>query len=139
MAQQGGEVGWADVVGSLRQQDGGTSSGETCCSLVVLRNVTSAGKPVVLRVEHSWELEVPMERKSESKVEVAQSCPTLCDPMDCVARQAPLSMEFSRQESWSGLPFPSPEEVLKSKLRQEKGGEDSQDGGKGGTYYPAIE
>ena len=27
---------------------------------------------------------------------VAQSCPTLCDPM-----------EFSRQEYWSGLPFPS--------------------------------
>ena len=25
-----------------------------------------------------------------------------------VAHQAPLSMEFSRQESWSGLPFPSP-------------------------------
>ena len=25
-----------------------------------------------------------------------------------VARQAPLSMGFSRQESWSGLPFPSP-------------------------------
>ena len=24
-----------------------------------------------------------------------------------VARQAPLSMEFSRQEYWSGLPFPS--------------------------------
>ena len=23
------------------------------------------------------------------------------------ARQAPLSMEFSRQEYWSGLPFPS--------------------------------
>ena len=28
---------------------------------------------------------------------VAQSCPILCDPM-VVARQAPLSMEFSRQE-----------------------------------------
>ena len=27
-------------------------------------------------------------------------------PMDC-SRQAPLSMEFSRQEYWSGLPFPS--------------------------------
>ena len=27
-----------------------------------------------------------------------------------VARQAPLSMEFSRQEYWSGLPFPPPEE-----------------------------
>ena len=25
-----------------------------------------------------------------------------------VACQAPLSMEFSRQEYWSGLPFPSP-------------------------------
>ena len=25
-----------------------------------------------------------------------------------IARQAPLSMEFPRQESWSGVPFPSP-------------------------------
>ena len=25
-----------------------------------------------------------------------------------VAHQAPLSMGFSRQECWSGLPFPSP-------------------------------
>ena len=25
-----------------------------------------------------------------------------------VTSQAPLSMEFSRQEYWSGLPFPSP-------------------------------
>ena len=25
-----------------------------------------------------------------------------------VAHQAPLSMGFSRQEHWSGLPFPSP-------------------------------
>ena len=25
-----------------------------------------------------------------------------------VAHQAPLSMEFSRQKHWSGLPFPSP-------------------------------
>ena len=30
---------------------------------------------------------------------------TLCDFMD-VASQAPLSMEFSRQGYWSGLPFP---------------------------------
>ena len=36
---------------------------------------------------------------------VAQLCPTLCDPMVC---QAPLSMGFSRQEYWSGLPVPSP-------------------------------
>ena len=36
-----------------------------------------------------------------------QSCPTLCDPMDS-SQQGPLSMEFSRQEHWSGLPCPSP-------------------------------
>ena len=28
-----------------------------------------------------------------------------------VAHQAPPSMEFSRQEYWSGLPFPSPEDL----------------------------
>ena len=43
-----------------------------------------------------------MKVKSES--EVAQLCPTLSDPMD----QAPLSMGFSRQEYWSGVPLPSP-------------------------------
>ena len=92
-----------------------------------------------------------MKVKSES--EVAQSCLTLSDPMDCsppvssihgifqarvlewgaiafssqlllllsrfsrvrlcvtpemAAHQAPLSLGFSRQEHWSGLPFPSP-------------------------------
>ena len=110
--------------------------------------------------------------------EVAQSCPTLCDPMDCslqgssihgifkarvpewgaisfsrwssqprgqtlvsqiagkcftvwatkeaviwlstvliVALQAPLSMEFSRQEYWSGFPFPSPLESSRPRDR----------------------
>ena len=40
--------------------------------------------------------------------EVAQSCATVCYPMDCITYQATLSMEFSRQEDWSGLPCPSP-------------------------------
>ena len=35
----------------------------------------------------------------------AQSC-LLCDPVNYIARQACLSMEFSRQEYWSGLPCP---------------------------------
>ena len=38
---------------------------------------------------------------------VIQSRQTLCNPMD-VAHQAPLSIGFSRQEYWSGLPFPPP-------------------------------
>ena len=29
-----------------------------------------------------------------------------------VAHQAPQSVEFSRQEYWSGLPFPSPGDLL---------------------------
>ena len=37
-----------------------------------------------------------------------QLCSSICNPMDCVAHQAPLSMGFSRQEYWNGLPFPSP-------------------------------
>ena len=41
------------------------------------------------------------------KVLVTQPCPILCDPWT-VAHQDPLSMEFSRQEYWSGYPFPSP-------------------------------
>ena len=71
---------------------------------------------------------------------VAKLCPTLCDPMDnstpvlsvyrgkacaqllscvwlcvtpwTVSLQAPLSMGFSRQEYWIGLPFPSPGDLL---------------------------
>ena len=48
--------------------------------------------------------------KTESEIEVAQSCPTLCNPCDpwTVAHQAPPSVGFSRQEYWSGLPFASP-------------------------------
>ena len=38
----------------------------------------------------------------------AQSRLTLCNTMNCVARQTPLSVKFSRQEYWSGLPCPSP-------------------------------
>ena len=33
------------------------------------------------------------------------------DTVAAVALQALLSMEFSRQEYWSGLPFPSPEDL----------------------------
>jgi len=40
------------------------------------------------------------------KVKVTQSCPTLVTSWT-VAHQTLLSMGFSRQEHWSGLPFPS--------------------------------
>ena len=37
-------------------------------------------------------------------------CSTLCTPWT-VAHEAPLSMGFSRQENWSGLPHPSSEDI----------------------------
>ena len=67
---------------------------------------------------------------SSAAAKSLQLCPTLCDPIDgsppgspipailqartlewaaiSFFNQAPQSMEFSRQEYWSGLPFPSP-------------------------------
>ena len=48
-------------------------------------------------------------------VVVIQSCPTLWDPMT-VAHQAPLSMGFSRQEYWSGLPCPPPGDHPKRRI-----------------------
>ena len=42
---------------------------------------------------------------------VAKSCPTLPTPWTA-ARQAPLSMGFSWQKYWSGLPFSSPGDLL---------------------------
>ena len=43
---------------------------------------------------------------------VAKSCPTLV-PSWTVAHQIPLSMGFSRQEYWSGLPFTSQADGIK--------------------------
>ena len=45
------------------------------------------------------------QRCVRSESEVVQSCPTLCDHM------GPRSMGFSGQGYWSGLPFPSPEDL----------------------------
>ena len=52
-----------------------------------------------------WGLHPPLMGKlSVNRLNHVQLFANLCS----VARQAPLSMEFSRQESWSGLPCPPP-------------------------------
>ena len=60
--------------------------------------------------------QVPLKKKKKNlfilywgivKVKWRQSCPTLFDPMD-YSLPCPPSIGFSRQEYWSGLPFPSP-------------------------------
>ena len=48
-------------------------------------------------------------------VKVKVSCSVVSDslrPHGLVTLQAPLSVGFSRQEYWSGLPFPSPGDLL---------------------------
>ena len=64
------------------------------------------------RVRHDWVTKQAHMHKvcicKSMKVKVfTLSCLTLCNPMDCT-HQASLPMEFSRQEYWSGLPFPFP-------------------------------
>ena len=46
-----------------------------------------------------------------------QLCPTLCDPIDGSPPES-LSLGFSRQERWSGLPFPSPVYESESEVTQ---------------------
>ena len=64
----------------------------------------------VLRVKtylQSFDIRVPFFQITTTTTKSLQSCPTLWDPMTA-AHQAPPSLGFSRQEHWSGLPFPSP-------------------------------
>ena len=61
------------------------------------------GKLSHVRCKHTFAIYLDV--KSES--EVSQLCPTLVTSWT-VAYQAPLSMGFSRQEYWSGVPLPSP-------------------------------
>ena len=48
-------------------------------------------------------LKVPVAAAAKS----LQSCPILCDPIDGSPAGSPVP-GISRQEHWSGLPFPSP-------------------------------
>ena len=67
---------------------------------VRLRCQTSAG-------EEKWQLSHRGSVQPRAFVH-AESNPTLCDTLNYIAHQAPLSMGFSRQEYWSGLLFPLP-------------------------------
>ena len=60
------------------------------------------------RQEHWSGLPFPLQcMKVKSESEVAQSYPTLCDPMDCSLLGSSVHGIF-RQEYWSGVPLHSP-------------------------------
>ena len=49
---------------------------------------------------------------------VTQSCPTLCNTMDCSPPGSSVH-GFSRQEYWSGLPFFSPRDLSDPRIKPE--------------------
>ena len=77
------------------------------------RRQWKTGKPGLLqsmelqRVRHEW----VTEQQSEVKVKLLSRVWLFGTPWT-VAYQVPPSMGFSRQEYWSGLPFPSPGDLL---------------------------
>ena len=50
------------------------------------------------------------------RAQLLQSCPSLCNPMDYTAHQALLFKGFSGQKSWSGLPCPTPGDLLNPRI-----------------------
>ena len=83
---------------------------QSCSTLCDPIDVSPPGSPVpgilqartlewvVISFSNAW--------KWKSESEVAQLCLTLATPWTA-AYQAPLSMGFSRQKCWSGVPLPS--------------------------------
>jgi len=74
---------------------------ETLMEMIRLMEVLKISK-ALLKQQYSRYLSAAAAAKS------LQSCPTLCDPIDSSPLGSSLSLGFSRQEYWSGLPFPAP-------------------------------
>ena len=58
-----------------------------------------------------WEKGRRLSEKSTCPCSLTKLCPTLLQTPWMAAHQAPLSLEFPRQEYWSGLLFPSTGEL----------------------------
>ena len=59
-------------------------------------------------MEIKWKQHIPLQTQpAAAPAKSLQSCSTLCDPIDSSSPGSP-SLGFSRQEHWSGVPFPSP-------------------------------
>ena len=76
--------------------------------MVCLRSNSCSEGKLELEFSPLWQKDGRIRIQTKQAGLVAQSRPTLCDPMDYIAPQALLSMGFSRKEYWSGLPFPLP-------------------------------
>ena len=108
-------IGWVP----LSWDSPGKNTGVGCYALLQGIFLTQESNPYLLCVLHCrWILHLishpgsPFSYMKRSEVKWSEmkspSCVQLFVTPWTVACQAPLSMEFSRQECWSGLPFPSP-------------------------------
>ena len=100
----------AKQVQSLGQEDLLEESMATHSSILA-RRIPWTEEPVGYRLQSpkSWTQQKQLSTHAAAAAKSLQSCPTLRDPIDGSPwGQAPPSLGFSRQEHWSGLPFPSP-------------------------------
>ena len=70
---------------------------------ILLSEISQSGKVTYCTIPTLWH----SGKDRTVCVSVAQSCPTVCDPMDW-APPGSFVHGFSRQKYWHGLPFPSP-------------------------------
>ena len=64
--------------------------------------------PLLFLPSPSPPLLLPLPAAATAAAKSLQSCTSLCDPIDGGPPGSPPSLGFTRQEHWSGLPFPSP-------------------------------
>ena len=83
------EIPWTEGPGGL-QSMGSHRVRQDLARRVIMRNVLNKAQCLI----------------AAAAAKSLQSCPTLCDPIDGSPPGSP-SLGFSRQEYWSGLPFPS--------------------------------
>ena len=116
---------WAHVLQLLKPKSpracaaAAAKSLQSCLTLCDPRDSSPPGSPVpgilqartlewvAISFSNAWEWKVKV--KSLNRVQ-------LCAIPETAAHQAPLSLGFSRQEPWSGLPFPSPRNPPKGNI-----------------------
>ena len=101
--------------GAMKIKSQWLQSGKDYWDNTVLSKISSCWACIHKNMENllkcrSWFSISEAKPESESESGVAQSCPSLCDLVDCSPPGSSV-LGFSRQEYWSGLPFPSPEDL----------------------------
>ena len=91
-------------------------SGHKTCLSKFKRSMLSAHRGIKLKLQRKIARKIPkyleIKQRMCMHVKTFQLCPTLQSYGLYVACQAPLSMGFSRQEHWSGLPYSPPGDRL---------------------------